>query len=480
MSGKLKILSLILIVGTVLGAAKGNGEEMGRTLIIGIDGGDPELISEWLKSGKLPNIKNLTKEGDFSNLTTTSPIISPSAWTSFSTGTGPGKHGIFSFLKKENGNFYPIDSRDKKSKDLWETLSQENKKVIVMNVPLTYPPEEVEGVMISGFLANKEGDFTHPLQLSEKLRNENYIITGMKDQYYPSRKKEFIKDLKETINKRGETALQLMENREWDCFIIVFRATDPAQHYLWNDKEKVLEIYKEVDEAVGSLLEKTSENDLKMIISDHGFGKVSREFYINRFLMKENHLKLRSKTKAFLVKTGLTQHNIAKSLKKIRLFGPLVYLMEKLNLRSSFRDSLSSASLKSIDFSNTEAYATSYGEGIILEKDVGEKVKDKLEKRGLDAHKKEDIFEGPEVNNAPDLIVESKNTLPLGFIGHRKIIDNTPIKQGKHRKQGVLITNRKIEKAEPRITDVAPTVLEFFNISKDHMNGSSLINFENK
>ena len=123
-----------------------------KVICIGLDGATFDLIRPWLSKGKLPNIGRIIKDGVWGELESVIPPVSAPAWTSFMTGKNPGKHGIFGFKKEKQGTYEELFVNRKliKSETLWKCLSDVGKKVIVINVPLTYPPEEINGYLMSG------------------------------------------------------------------------------------------------------------------------------------------------------------------------------------------------------------------------------------------------------------------------------------------------------------------------------------------
>ena len=127
-----------------------------KVVIIGLDGATFSLILPWVKEGKLPVLAKLIQDGAWGNLKSTIPTHTAPAWTSFMTGKNPGKHGIYHFLYHTGDNYdirFANDLR-RRGKSLWKILSELDKKVCVFNVPMTYPPEEVSGLMISGLTAS--------------------------------------------------------------------------------------------------------------------------------------------------------------------------------------------------------------------------------------------------------------------------------------------------------------------------------------
>src|SRR6056297_1076153 len=145
----------------------------GKTMIIGIDGGDPNLIKEWVKKGELPNFKKIIDRGSFGKLRSTIPPITGAAWSSFQTGTNPGKHGAFNWFKRIEDEYRsaPVNTTDISEPTLWDILSKFEKKVGVLGVPVTYPINETNGFIIPGLLtpynAKKQ---SYPVDLIEEIR----------------------------------------------------------------------------------------------------------------------------------------------------------------------------------------------------------------------------------------------------------------------------------------------------------------------
>ena len=146
-----------------------------RTIVLGFDGMDPQLTERWMKAGLLPNFSRLAASGTYQPLATTIPAQSPVAWSSFATGTGPGEHGIFDFLRRSTDSYQPDFSISetqptKHSVDLfglripadggevsnrrigepfWMTAEKTGINAAVLRVPVTYPPDPIYH-MLSG------------------------------------------------------------------------------------------------------------------------------------------------------------------------------------------------------------------------------------------------------------------------------------------------------------------------------------------
>ena len=146
-----------------------------RLVFVGFDGQDPRLTDRFLAEGKLPNFERLAKQGSYSRLATTFPALSPVAWSSFSTGTNPGKHNIFDFLDRDLRSYLPRLSSTamgeverflkigrwriplhkpelrllRKSKPFWSILGEHNIWSTVLRVPITFPPDKFHGAQLA-------------------------------------------------------------------------------------------------------------------------------------------------------------------------------------------------------------------------------------------------------------------------------------------------------------------------------------------
>ena len=139
-----------------------------RVLILGIDGLDPNILERMMNSGELPNFSRLRSEGTFARLQTSIPPESPVAWTCAATGVNPGRHGLFDFIRRDARKYLPDLSilRPEKRRLLslsaeafapastaetfWDILSAQGKKVTVIRWPVTFPPQRVNGRLLSG------------------------------------------------------------------------------------------------------------------------------------------------------------------------------------------------------------------------------------------------------------------------------------------------------------------------------------------
>ena len=143
-----------------------------RVMVIGLDGATFDLIRPWIEDGTMPTLQRLVKDGASGVLTTTLPPISSSAWASFSTGKNPGKHGLVDFVHPRPNSYQIsiVSPQQRASKAIWNLLTDAGRRVGIVGMPVTYPPEEVNGYMISDFLTPiASDDYTYPPSLAQEL-----------------------------------------------------------------------------------------------------------------------------------------------------------------------------------------------------------------------------------------------------------------------------------------------------------------------
>jgi predicted AlkP superfamily phosphohydrolase/phosphomutase len=279
-----------------------------RVLVIGIDAATMDLIRPWAEAGRLPTFASLLKQGTSGLLRSVPNRNSAAAWSSMMTGKNPGKHGIFFFTEYQEGSFdYSyVNASYRDGATLWRLLSEAGLQVGVINVPMTYPAEEVNGFMISGMDAPGAHDprFVYPRELYREIRSrvgEYTIETGLGSYMKAGKLADGAQALLRTTRRRLAATRYLMTTRPWDFFMVVFRATDPAQHYFWKymepqsfrvnprDVERygqvIPSVYEEIDRSVGELLALAGEDTTVMIVSDHGASAdTAKAKVLNRWL----------------------------------------------------------------------------------------------------------------------------------------------------------------------------------------------------
>lgn len=482
---------------------------MPKVIVFGLDGATLDLIKPWADAGKLPNLAAFMVNGSWGRLESTIHPSTPQAWSTFITGKNAGKHSVFDFAQRELGTytFRLMNGGQRRATSLWQLLSRADYRVGVVNVPFTYPPERVNGFMLSGFDAPGTGrGFCQP----ETILDE--VIAGVgayefKGTFPVGRKKGWYRKerLAEVIENRAEVTRFLWQKHPVDFYMMLFNELDHVQHLFWRSMEDggkeevgagglIEYAYHQVDEMLGRLLREVDEDTTIFIISDHGAGPLRKVVYLNEWLMSQGFL---------------SYHSAARSKPSMRkVLAQLRYMLKRLpaayrdRLRRwfpQFKDSVDSyLQFGSIDWANTIAYSHgTYGSiSLNLEgrEPMGqvaaseyETVRDSIVEKLLElkepsgelvvkrVHKREDLFRGPFFEEAPDLLVEWSDYAyythgglrsPNGALfGDELYVDSSEFEHtGTHRLNGVFMArgpaiarNSKIDGA--RLLDVTPTIL---------------------
>jgi predicted AlkP superfamily phosphohydrolase/phosphomutase len=180
---------------------------------------------------------------------------------------------------------------------LWERLSELGRRVIVMNVPVTFPPREVNGILISGFLSPSLNRATYPASLGQQLATMGYRL-DMDPRGARDSKDGLLEDFRVTLGKRVEAMLHLMDNEPWDFLQCHIMETDRLHHFLWQDMaegspeyaERFYECYEQIDDALGEVIQRVDERTGLIVLSDHGFCTLKWEVQVNHWLAESGWL----------------------------------------------------------------------------------------------------------------------------------------------------------------------------------------------
>jgi predicted AlkP superfamily phosphohydrolase/phosphomutase len=494
---------------------------MTRVLVIGLDGVPLDLIRSWAQEGKLLILKSVMDEGVVGSLRSTLPPISAPAWSSFMTGKNPGKTGIYDFLYRRNGSyvFPPNDAHRQDGKSIWNILSAESKRVGVLNVPMTYPVESVNGFMISGWMTPYMArDFVYPPHLLGELQTEvgHYRI-------YPSatfsekHKESFLEACNRLLDLRTRTALYLMQREPWDFFMVVFFDTDRILHQMWHyldrshpwhssdgasDKSQpVWRYFQRLDRSIGQLIHQAGDDTLVVIMSDHGMGPAHNMIVLNNWLLDIGLLQLKdsllTKLKHRSFRWGFTLRNVHNAVDRLGLVKhaeyKALYSVDAI-LKSVF------LSFSDVDWSRSKAYSfgRSVGpiylnvkgrepQGIIKPGREYDEVRDEI--AGLATEltdpqtgrklvgrvlRREEIYSGPYLDQAPDLTLlpchETDKFFGLADFGSNQMVQKMYRYSGMHLDYGLLMMmgpqiERGAELDNANIVDLAPTILYAMGVS---------------
>jgi len=266
----------------------------GPVFILGFDGLDPKLTEEYERQGLLPNFARLRKEGAVGNVRSTLPFLSPPAWTTVATGVPPADHGIWSFWIATPGapKGRYVDARSRLAPPFWEDLRIAGRTVGIINVPLTSPPDSVNGFMISGLPYPEGVGLTFPPDLEQEIVAKGYVRDALTGPPAAGSEEAWLDDVQRAAESRRKIGFDLLFQRKPDVSMIVFTNPDRIQHHLWrfhdpqhplyradsSDKLKnaVRDVYIWCDGVLGEVMDRLPPEETLIVLSDHGFGPAYR------------------------------------------------------------------------------------------------------------------------------------------------------------------------------------------------------------
>jgi predicted AlkP superfamily phosphohydrolase/phosphomutase len=495
-----------------------------KVLFIGLDGSTFDLLDPLMKKGIMPRLSRFIGEGVRGLLETSIPPITPTAWVSWMTGKNPGKHGVFEFLLRTKGASKlpdtPVSSRSRDGLPFWDILGRLGKRAIVTNVPCTYPPTILNGLMISDFLTPRgRRDFTSPPELLEEIESrfgpyELYIT----EVYTPGKVDRILDQLFTELEYKTKVNRYLMSEYPWDVFATHYWGTDRFQHELWHlldeshpffDRKeheanvgRIHEYWRAVDSTLGELFDHVSEDTTVYIGSDHGFGPITKFLCFNVWLIQEGLLVLKgdamTRFKRALFRLGITPDLAYRSAMKMGLAH--LRLSMGVTNRSKLQRlaNLLMLSLEDVDWSRTVAFSKgNYGQvfvnlrgreahGIVepgqeYDTVVADIIKRlaALEEPGTGRPligpiwRREDLYTGPHSEESPDVqfLPRDMTHKPLGTLDltSNKFITAVYGNSGDHRMHGIMLgkgpeLRRGITIEGARIIDYAPTILHSFGV----------------
>lgn len=451
-------------------------------LLIGIDGATWDLLNLWINENNFPTLSKFINSGVSADLKSVIPTISCSAWTSLFTGTNPGKHGIYEYLT-DSGKL--VNSKSIKSEKIWHIISQHKKRCCVVNVPLTYPLEEINGYMISGLLTPQDGkNYVYPSKIEPILKKHGYKIGVDYGKNIPlipdignivEERDMYLKELYDISERRYLTAKDLMAE-QWDFFMLIFDETSALQDLFWNKKEVIMEFFKKLDLYIGDLIKTfyaKNSNPYIFITSDHGFAAAPVRVFNFRVWMNKNGF-IKDK-RSFFQKTIPKIYGISN---KIPL-SKLIFDLKKLKqIRESFQRKINGG--WSIYYKNPGIFIRQDDLKENCYEELRNKIMSKLNQTRdpltekspfLIVKKREEIYSGRNSKFAPDIVVVPKENYTLNFsLESKKEYDDIKLNlSGRHNSSlhGVFLGyGKEISNTSPKnvsILDVCPTILHILD-----------------
>lgn len=287
-----------------------------KLVLIGLDGATFRVLRPLVEAGVMPTLAGFLRDGASGTLLSTHPPVTCPAWPTMFTGVNPGKHGVFSFTCRHGGRGRPhtAASLDVRAPTVWELLGKAGLRVGVMNVPITYPAQPVNGFIVSGFPAPSDSpEVVWPRSEFEVLKRQlpEFVVNwpGVGQRVRTDRERvALIESVNALMRARNDAVSHFLDRHEVDFCFVVFEYPDKVQHKFYPLLESMKEApsavpspvlrvlqdgYREVDAAVGRLVKRFGEDSNYLVVSDHGFGSVRRVVYLNHLLEQHGLLAAR-------------------------------------------------------------------------------------------------------------------------------------------------------------------------------------------
>ena len=280
-----------------------------KVFVLGLDSIPPELLFDrWLD--QLPNIKRLISNSIYGAMKSTIPAITCPAWVSMMTSANPGRLGLYGFRNRSSYDYEGLsfaNSSTIRQDTVWDILSKIGKKVVVVGVPITYPPKPVNGCMVTCFMTpDTTCDYTYPHELKAEVESVSNGYIFDVGEFRSDNKDTILRTIYDMTEKRFRLTRHFIRFKEWDFFMVVEMGPDRIHHTFWKyfdqDHPKhirgsqyqnaILNYYKYLDEEIGDTLKLLSDDTLILVVSDHGAKKMVGGICINEWLIQNGYLKL--------------------------------------------------------------------------------------------------------------------------------------------------------------------------------------------
>lgn len=505
----------------------------GKIIVIGLDGATLDLIKPWAEEGYLPVLNKIMQDGAHGALTSTLPPMTAPAWTAFATGCNPGKHRLYDWIAREPDSyrFTPVTALDGKAPTIYSLLSNYGRKVVSLNVPMTYPPTPVNGVMVSGMpTPSTDVRFTYPEKTYQEILDAvgDYILyPDPGEAYSDSGIESFLERLYRSADLRMQTFAYLRQRENPDFAMMVFNGTDTISHAMWkfmdpshplHDPAKfekygsaIRDFYQHVDGLLGGLISSLDENTTLIVMSDHGFGPFHKFIHVNNWLIDEGFMAIKpgalSRIKKACFQAGFSPMNVYNMLMRLG-FGRL----KREVVRGQGQDILKTLflSFEDVDWNRTVAYSLgNVGQiylnvagrepsGSVQPGEEYELIRSRIMERLLElrdpvsrervveaVYRREEIYAGDHLDKAPDIVFMPTRLEYFGFgeyeFGSHKIIEAMERGiSGTHRMNGIFFAygaavEPGTELMDASLVDLAPTILHLMSAPiPEHMDGRVL------
>ena len=457
---------------------------MTRTFVVGLDGASWRLLDPWIAAGELPNLAALRAESAWAETESCLPPVTFPNWKCYSAGKDPGGLGVFWFehVDLANERIDVAKGGDFKTAELWDYLADDGQTPGVVNMPTMYPPRDIGGPVVAGGPDAVEGEYrsidsgyTSPSDLETDLEarfdyrvHPEPLLSGNDERGAE------VDAILDVLESRFEVALSLFEEGELEFMHVTLFYLNVLQHFFW-DEEPTKRAWKLVDEWIGKLADIEDTN--LVLMSDHGSGPTTTEFYVNEWLA-ENGYQTHERTVEDLFRPlGLTRENVLGVAKKAGVVDLLAKTVPE-SIQQMVPQSAGAKrgrKLEAIDLTRTQAVASGQGP-IYLLPGVSDSVRDRLieDLRAVEdadgklfdgVYRGEEVYSGPYVDDGPEVVVDMRDGVHVNDgIGGGEVTTAPDRWAAENTRNGIFLASGPTFASEGEIdqisiTDMAPTIL---------------------
>jgi predicted AlkP superfamily phosphohydrolase/phosphomutase len=280
-----------------------------KLLVIGLDCAAPQLVFERWRE-ELPTLRRLMESGVYGRLESTHPPITVPAWAAMMSSRDPGELGIYGFRNRKDYSYdgYVIaNATALRHERVWDVLSRQGKRVVLLGVPQTYPLKPINGYIVSDFLTpSTKSQYTHPPELKAEVEriSEGYVL-DVEDFRTPD-KEALLERVYAKTEKHFRVAKAFIRDKPWDFFMLVEMGVDRIHHGFWSYMDEthpkyqagnpfehaIRDYYNFVDQEIGELISLAPADTVVMVVSDHGAKKMEGGVCFNEWLIQQGYLTL--------------------------------------------------------------------------------------------------------------------------------------------------------------------------------------------
>lgn len=439
-----------------------------KVIIIGIDGADPLIMSQIFNRKKVMH------------LVSTIPPSTAASWTSIFSGVNPGKHSIYDFISFKE--YRILSSLDVRYPRIWNILSESGLQSILINVPLTYPPEPIKGIIIPGIPLKEDYVKLVKAHIRKVMHEVGYIPdVGEYDvmrMILTKKTRELERTIKKSIHARTELTIRLAEKHPWKLLITIYTEIDRLQHLFMHDLEYIKTWYKLIIRDIEKIINELSDNDcLVLIVSDHGFQECKYIFYFNELLVRMGlqPIDCNPVIRASKIFLNLSLNKLKNILPHVLIDSGIRFALKTKKYKNFHLEyQMNVPSIKAVSFYGNFSTIKISKLSISCARKILSKIKSMYSSLIENILSPVDLYWGPYVNLAPDFVIKFKEKVS-GFtvVNVPKIIEHSSRaiepRTGIHRLTGSLIVikehvQEKVSDIKVRAWDITPTILYYLGL----------------